>query len=133
MDRRRCLFYAFLFFLDSKKLCQQRVNGFISTQSSSHQLPILPQCLSNSIRFIHHHCFFPYEKMIASKFSQISVFIQSKLPNSLILFLLVLISIDFGMINGTEREQIRPKRQFARYICGIPPYIFHSDWREFST
>ncbi|CAK5078726.1 unnamed protein product [Meloidogyne enterolobii] len=29
---------------------------------------------------------------------------------------------------NTKETIIRKKRQFSRYICGIPPYIFHSDW-----
>jgi len=31
---------------------------------------------------------------------------------------------------NTKETIVRKKRQFSRYICGIPPYIFHSDWRK---
>jgi hypothetical protein len=30
-----------------------------------------------------------------------------------------------------QQQLLRSKRQFTRYICGIPPFIFHSDWRKF--
>ncbi|KAL3074683.1 hypothetical protein niasHT_038156 [Heterodera trifolii] len=34
----------------------------------------------------------------------------------------------FGQIAAGVPPPIRPKRQsFSRYICGIPPFIFHSD------
>ncbi|KAL7070604.1 hypothetical protein ACQ4LE_010654 [Meloidogyne hapla] len=37
-------------------------------------------------------------------------------------------TVDGSLLQNTKETINRKKRQFSRYICGIPPYIFHSDW-----